>query len=141
MSAGTHISVLHIPQEITPETQEARAVALNSMTPNTRKSLDSVVSDLNRWLLKHKSVYIAGIRDRIISVLEEENSPVNGTISPCERVSYEKCLDRIDERLQYIKGQANHDAFGAHYTMDQSKEIKDLKASRKEILTKLGLPL
>ena len=110
------------------------------MNPNTRSQLESINSDLNRWLLKHNSVYIAGIRQRLQSIIKEE-SESNGHISPCERVSYEKCLDRIDSEISRLKGQISHDAWGPKYTSEQSILMKDLKASRKQIVEKLGLPL
>lgn len=116
------------------------------MKHQSRKTLQDIVSKIDTWLHKNKydhissSLFISGIRDQIRLVLEGEESPVNGNITPCERVSYEKCLDRLDEEIKRLKGQVSHDAWGPMYTADQSILMKDLKESRKEILGKLGLP-
>jgi hypothetical protein len=110
------------------------------MNTNTRSQLEAIARDLDRWLLKHPSVFIGTISNRIQGIIKEELQP-NGNISPCERVSYEKCLDRIDSEISRLKGQVSHDAWGPKYTADQSILMKDLKASRKQIVEKLGLPL
>jgi len=117
------------------------------MNYSTPSQLESIIRDLDRWLKSHPSVFIGTIRNQIQGILKTEstihhpssNNP--SSITPCERVSYEKCLDRIDEQIKYLKGQVSHDAWGPKYTEDQAKEMKDLKASRKQIVEKLGLPV
>ena len=111
------------------------------MTPSSRKSLDSIVLDLEKCLSIRKSVLLEGIKWKIQRVLEEEKPTTNGQITPCERVSYEKCLDRLDDEIKRLKGQVSHDAWGPKYTGEQSIYMKELKSKRKELVGKLGLPI
>lgn len=73
-------------------------------------------------------------KDRTVKSKPLADDKINGA----ERVSGERELARIEDRLKTIRGQASEDAWGPHYNESQKAERKKLQARRDELKTRLG---
>jgi hypothetical protein len=68
-----------------------------------------------------------------------EGSPLKAAPSrSVQAVLDDRELERIEKRIDEIKGQASHDAWGAHYDEKQKAERKELFAKKKLLMERLG---